>query len=335
MKIPIKELESIWKACRDKAYVVGYSSQLMPKIKKGKIMKRKKAIRIYVSEKIPISKLAPRDVIPGYFTIKISNKEKRIETDVVEIGIPYALKPRRARIRRNLYRKKYTPQDKQKRWRPVPPGVSIGHYKITAGTLGFYARDKETGKVVGISNNHVLANSNKAKLQDPILQPGPYDKGKLEDKVGFLLRYIPLNYNYYKCKYRNFFHGIVKLFKDIKPNEVDLAIFQPIVEINPSILDIGKPLGTKDVKIEDTVHKSGRTTCHTVGKVIDTAWNGYVMYNNGSLFFKDQILIEKEGFSDAGDSGSAILDINRNIIGLLFAGSATHTIANKINKLII
>jgi hypothetical protein len=34
--------------------------------------------------------------------------------------------------------------------------------------------------------------------------------------------------------------------------------------------------------------------------------------------------------SAGGDSGSLVLDLNRNAIGLLFAGSATHTIMNHI-----
>ncbi len=52
-------------------------------------------------------------------------------------------------------------------------GSSIGHYKVTAGTLGGFVRDREG--VYILSNNHVLANSNKAEGPDPILLPGPAD----------------------------------------------------------------------------------------------------------------------------------------------------------------
>lgn len=64
----------------------------------------------------------------------------------------------------------------QSRYRPAPGGCSVGHYRITAGTLGAWFRSN--GKNVVLSNNHVLANSNEASLGDNILQPGPYDGGE-------------------------------------------------------------------------------------------------------------------------------------------------------------
>ncbi|MGH2570536.1 MAG: hypothetical protein ACRDGR_04880, partial [bacterium] len=63
------------------------------------------------------------------------------------------------------------------RLRPAPSGISIGHIDITAGTLGGLVRDKETGNVVILSNNHVMAASNDGTIGDPILQPGPADGG--------------------------------------------------------------------------------------------------------------------------------------------------------------
>ena len=98
-------------------------------------------------------------------------------TDVMEVGDIKALS--------------YTNKE-----RPAPGGVSIGHYKITAGTLGSLVRDKNTGQVLILSNNHVLANSNDATLGDPILQPGPIDGGKLgRDEIGTLKDYIPIDFN--------------------------------------------------------------------------------------------------------------------------------------------
>jgi hypothetical protein len=40
----------------------------------------------------------------------------------------------------------------------------VGHFKITAGTIGAIAREKKTGRDVILSNNHVLANENAAKI---------------------------------------------------------------------------------------------------------------------------------------------------------------------------
>ena len=44
--------------------------------------------------------------------------------------------------------------------RPPFPGISVGHYKVTAGTLGCFVKD-EKDKVYVLSNNHVLGNTNK------------------------------------------------------------------------------------------------------------------------------------------------------------------------------
>jgi len=56
-----------------------------------------------------------------------------------------------------------------------------------------------------------------------------------------------------------------------------------------------------------------------------------VNYDKGRLaYFEDQLLITPGSFSSAGDSGSVILDMDERIVGLLYAGGATHTIANHI-----
>ncbi len=46
-----------------------------------------------------------------------------------------------------------------------------------------------------LSNNHVLANSNAARLGDAILQPGVYDGGKFpQDHIADLLEFVTLNF---------------------------------------------------------------------------------------------------------------------------------------------
>jgi hypothetical protein len=73
--------------------------------------------------------------------------------------------------------------------------VGIGHYKITAGTLGAIVTDRNTGEKLILSNNHVLANSNDALVGDPILQPGPTDGGQNPgDIVARLERFVRLRF---------------------------------------------------------------------------------------------------------------------------------------------
>jgi len=81
----------------------------------------------------------------------------------------------------------------QQRNRPLRIGGSIGHFKITAGTLGCFVRSHESDSPLILSNNHVLANENRAKKGDAILQPGRFDDGQNpKDEVGTFLSLVKL-----------------------------------------------------------------------------------------------------------------------------------------------
>ena len=60
----------------------------------------------------------------------------------------------------------------QQRQRPVLIGSSVGQFKITAGTLGCFVQARAGGGVCILSNNHVLADENRARKGDAIVQPG-------------------------------------------------------------------------------------------------------------------------------------------------------------------
>src|SRR5262245_60244052 len=83
--------------------------------------------------------------------------------------------------------------DPTDRFRPVPIGVSTGHPAITAGTIGAWVTDGS--KVYALSNNHVYADSNAATIDDPVLQPGPYDGGGPSDAIGTLSGFEPIKFN--------------------------------------------------------------------------------------------------------------------------------------------
>lgn len=128
------------------------------------------AVVVLVEEKKPLAALHNEDVIP--------KELEGLRTDVVEVGFLRAQ------------------QTARERYRPiVPSGVSIGHYKVTAGTLGTIVKDRSTGELFILSNNHVLANSNDALVNDPILQPAAMDGGQNPaDVVAKLERFIKLRY---------------------------------------------------------------------------------------------------------------------------------------------
>jgi hypothetical protein len=199
------------------------------------------------------------------------------------------------------------------RLRPLLPGVTIGHYKITAGTIGAFATDRKTGRTVILSNNHVLANENAAKIGDSIIQPGDYDKGKRpKDVVAKLTKWVKLQTN--------------------AANLVDAAIaaVQASVDVDPlKYRDIGVLAGVRTDPLLPglAVAKVGRTTGTTHGRITAIELDNVVVdYDVGSLSFDDQIEIEstEDGtFSAGGDSGSLILDETKRACALLFAGSET------------
>ena len=254
-------------------------------------------LKIYVEKKITAQSLTKKEFLPREIA--------RVETDVEEVGKIVALV---VRLR--------SPQGNFGRYRPAPGGVSLGHYKITAGTLGCLVKDKKSGKVLILSNNHVLANSNKAQKSDPILQPGPYDGGKKpKDLIGYLENWIEIN------------------FKK-EANLVDAALARPknAGDVKPEIVLIGSPQGLTKAKIGMPIQKSGRTTGYTTGKVKDISASLKVNYDNQTALFRNQILTTN--MSQGGDSGSLVLDMKQRAVGLLFAGSEQVTILNPINEVL-
>ncbi|NLM97856.1 MAG: hypothetical protein GX175_09675, partial [Halanaerobiaceae bacterium] len=109
---------------------VGYGKKI-----KGNKKTDEDSIIVLVDKKLPISELEEKDIVP--------EKLEHLKTDVQEVGKLELLK---------------TPLPRKQRYRPAPGGVSIGHYKITAGTLGAIVKDNKTGEPMILSNNHVLAN---------------------------------------------------------------------------------------------------------------------------------------------------------------------------------
>lgn len=284
-----------------------------------------KAIICSVIKKEPLADLKKKDVIP----IEI----RGILTDVKETGTIKALKAR------------------TDRWRPALGGVSIGHEWITAGTLGCLVSRK--GEVFILSNNHVLADSNNAPLGSPILQPGKYDGGGLIDRIATLESFVPLVFvgsdegckiGQTLAKMANFFarkaHRHTRLnaisTREVT-NRVDAAIARP-VDLNMvknEILELGKISGWENADLGMKVKKSGRTTGVTSGEITQVDVMTNVQYGEKIALFVDQLMIEPGGFSGGGDSGSAVLSEDNNLVALLFAGSDECTVINPIEFVFI
>lgn len=276
-----------------------------------------------------------------------------IPTDVVETGLIRAFADRTAR------------------YRPSPGGCSIGHVDITAGTLGCLVR--KNGQTYILSNNHVIANSNAARVGDPILQPGPIDGGRFpQDQIATLAQFIPISFpggtdpgngggdggggggscNGGSCisGAASLVNGVSKLFGGknrlqvvhaggatgtarAADNLVDAALARPLnaSDVTNDILDVGTIQGQAAGSLGLAVKKSGRTTELTSGEIIQIDVVANVSYGAGlTARFVDQLMAG--AMSQGGDSGSAVLDTNNRIVGLLFAGSTSTTIINRIEN---
>jgi hypothetical protein len=206
------------------------------------------------------------------------------------------------------------------------------------GTLGALIQSAG-GTQYLLSCNHVLARSDQASAGEDIVQPGlidancaPFDKGGTETLVGTL-------------------SGFVKL--DPAPGSpatnVDAAIAQVAsgaVSASGDILELGAkqangtlaaaPPGVSSTggkgengTINMNVAKSGRTTGLTCAAISTVSANIEVSYFTNcaetnpyyTKTYNNQIVITGDQFSDAGDSGSLVVDANNaEPVGLFFAG---------------
>jgi len=212
------------------------------------------------------------------------------------------------------------------RMRPLQPGYSVSHPRVTVGTMGAVFRDFNN-EVVILSNSHVLANSGRrVRRGDPIYQPGTYDGGAGGDTVGKLKYHRGLatqwgrawnNADRHHVYGYNFEDSAVMSINDGIDYNHEIPVVGYVQDFREELLTVGENL-----------QKSGRTTGYTRAKVIATSMTVNVDYGFAVLQFRDQIATD--AMSSGGDSGSVTLDMNNNAVGLLFAGSSTVTLHNRI-----
>jgi hypothetical protein len=196
------------------------------------------------------------------------------------------------------------------RVRPLHAGLSVGHYAVTAGTIGGFVHRAGSDRWHVLSNNHVLADENRGQIGDVVIQPGSADGGRQgQDRIGALADYVRLDTS--------------------TPNKVDgaLAIVDDGIEIDPTSLPgLGAVSGTassEEAVAIGQVAKLGRTTGLTFGTVIAIEMDIVVEYDVGLLRFEGQIAVRGTSgpFSQGGDSGSLIVTADdHRAVGLLFCG---------------
>ncbi len=241
--------------------------------------------------------------------------------------------------------------------RPACPGVSIGHYKVSAGTFGALVRDRGTGEALILSNNHVLANltngtDGRAAGGDAVLQPALYDGGDKEAYViGHLHRFVPLHGQTILpvCLVARTFEALinriigafrpqyrVQVWRDNEaPNMVDCAVAKPVTAdmVAADVLEVGPVKGVKEAELGMTIKKSGRSSGLTSGIILATDVTLRVEMNYGEYgVFAGQLLAGP--MSMPGDSGSLVLSEDNHAVGLLFAGSEQATMFTPIDRVL-
>lgn len=283
----------------------------------------KLAIEVHVTKKMPLKDLKAEDVIP--------KSCEGLVTDV--IGDTEEIRA----LRRSPDR-------------PMFGGSSVGHPEVTAGTGTPMWFPGNPIDLFIYSNNHVIANCNDCHIGDQTWKPGRIDGGNSSLTIGHLWRWVPLHFTDEEstCQiaqaYRWVGRNIAELLgsndtihiRSNKVNRVDAAVSKALdqKDLSPEILGIGIPNGFNyNISEGQKVKKSGRTSEVTEGEVTALRCAANVDYGNGRTgMFENQIITT--AIAEPGDSGSVVLDKDKQIVGALFAGSSQMTLVNHIKDII-
>lgn len=190
-------------------------------------------------------------------------------------------------------------------------GASVGHYKTSAGTLGFFARRTSDGAIGFVSNNHVIAAEDRGADRDDVLHPARADRGSQpKDVVAVLSGSYP------------------RLHTGFANVDCAFALLREDVNYDPWALPMGQKLKSSLPPLDGqrAVSKVGRSSLRTYGRITAFELDKLdVYYPGGVLQFSQQLQIESGNnlpFSKPGDSGSLIFGPDGHALGLLFAMSA-------------
>ena len=213
------------------------------------------------------------------------------------------------------------------------PGISIGHFRGSAGTLGGFVRissKKEMWTGI-IGSSHVLSMINSGQKGEDIIQPGWPDGPRVFDnRIGTLENYT------YLVHYQQ---------KGDALNTEDIAVIRPLAEdrlpisnlvTNPKDqkkkINLKGCLPSKELfkQLGESVYKVGRSSGFTEGILDVTNVPQYsVQLPNGRLYIFSDVAavknISRRPFSEPGDSGSIVYTSEGKAIGTVLGASSTHS----------
>ena len=143
-----------------------------------------------------------------------------------------------------------------------PRGASVGLVYVNgAGTLGCLVEDLAGDRYI-LSNNHVIADANRAQIGSPVIQPAKFDGGVTpRDDIARFAAFGPIDF--------------------VGANQVDAAVgvlTDPVIA-TPGALILG-PFADHPVPgaFGQCVRKRRSTTAHTRGIVVDASFDGFGDY---------------------------------------------------------
>lgn len=313
-------------------------------------------ITAFVDSKLTESDLRTNNITPfaEAFANAIPDQRQRdiseFDVDVVEVRGPFETLAPTALPMRGRYGGNPPALNAQKAFDSLRCGIGItnpnGYPKaLSVGTAGFYLRD-DAESVYVVSNNHVIGGSNNGQRGEMIVQPGTLDLTRIEFAlmprltdlqpiaIGELTAVVPLRFNPpTNAPINRVDAAIAKLNSSRLHNDLARLTYGGYIRAVAPPYEVAND---GSLTPDGRVYKVGRTTGYTEGNVTNVAVTTGIDYPGGKAIFADQIGIEatpdNEGpFSDSGDSGSAVLNANHELVGLLFAGSPLRTLANPID----
>ena len=194
-----------------------------------------------------------------------------------------------------------TPEADTSKYRPLSAGIQINRDGGGYGTLGFFATLVADDEIVIVSNHHVLYGKNGA--DDTEIGQPDYTRS-----CCCTCGDIAVNV-----------HGIDRAHLDCA-----IARLKDDIDFVEEIEELGFITGVAEAVSGETVTKRGRTTGVTEGEVFNITFD-----SGGTKILEIEVKTDdgNERFSRKGDSGSALLNIQHQIIGLHKSGNNTDDVS--------
>ena len=166
------------------------------------------------------------------------------------------------------------------------------------GTIGLTMLD-QSGDPHILSNNHVIAARNEAAIGASV----EANIDGLSVEVANLTRFVPLTFR--------------------RDNFADaaIAVLRDGIGYSTSIAGIGQPTGLGAARIGERIRKSGNATGLTSGRVTRLFVSAALRGTSGAPDADFENMIETAQTAAGGDSGSALINSRREVLGILIGGT--------------